>query len=386
MFSEYSERDMDKQMTLRWRGTFIDVEDNGVEMPSRRPRSLSESCLKVNSSEDWAGFGQEQAYVQSLSQKLASLSRDVRCAAVFFEGKCKVGADVLCECGGGADNLSSASTSMPTSGSTDVVSDTSSQAVLPETVDEAMQLVQGMIRTAGLNLSKVVDGPQQLPEGSGIQNAMNTSVADMIMQVKADAWKGASGVDSSRLGLSWADSQDALASPMFESPGCSRGSVGHPELCSRPCLYFAMGSCESGTSCEYCHMAHSKRPAHLDKRHREMLRSMPPVEWAALVLPILQKKVESLDDTLVTRAMLGDIVAHCRIPMGSESSCMPQRSQRMLILTLRSMSLMCLLNTVQHGLSQHGHQVEEAVEELLLHLRRLAGQAAEPLVQRLPQL
>eukprot|EP00444_Apocalathium_aciculiferum_P001464 CAMPEP_0183388502 /NCGR_PEP_ID=MMETSP0370-20130417/4131_1 /TAXON_ID=268820 /ORGANISM="Peridinium aciculiferum, Strain PAER-2" /LENGTH=90 /DNA_ID=CAMNT_0025567461 /DNA_START=1 /DNA_END=270 /DNA_ORIENTATION=- len=90
-------------------------------------------------------------------------------------------------------------------------------------------------------------------------------------------------------------------------------------------------------------MAHSKRPAHLDKRHREMLRSMPPVEWAALVLPILQKKVESLDDTLVTRAMLGDIVAHCGIPMGSESSCMPQRSQRMLILTLRSMSLKSLL-------------------------------------------
>eukprot|EP00444_Apocalathium_aciculiferum_P059752 CAMPEP_0183599232 /NCGR_PEP_ID=MMETSP0371-20130417/179328_1 /TAXON_ID=268820 /ORGANISM="Peridinium aciculiferum, Strain PAER-2" /LENGTH=445 /DNA_ID=CAMNT_0025811297 /DNA_START=111 /DNA_END=1449 /DNA_ORIENTATION=- len=445
MFCECSERDMAKQMTLRWRGTFIDV-DNEVEMPCRRTRSLSESCLKVNSSEDWAGFGQEQAYVQSLSQKLASLSRDVRCAAVFFEGKCKVGADVLCECGGGADNLSSASTSMPTeqayvqslsqklaslssdvrsaavffkgnckvganflcecgggadnlssastsmptSGSTDVVSDTSSQAVLPETVDEAMQLVQGMIRTAGLNLSKVVDGPQQLPEGSGIQNAMNTSVADMIMQVKADAWKGASGVDSSRLGLSWADasadSQDALASPILESSGCSRGSVGHPELCSRPCLYFATGSCENGTSCEYCHMAHSKRPAHPDKRHREMLRSMPPLEWVALMLPILQQKVEAVDGSLVTRAMFGDIAAHCGIRLGSVSSFMPQRSQRMLILTLRSMSLMCLLNTVQHGLSQHGHPVEEAVEELLLHLRRLAGHAAEPLVQLLPQL
>jgi len=381
MFSEYSERDMDKQMTLRWRGTFIDVEDNGVEMPSRRPRSLSESCLKVDSSEDWAGFGQEQAYVQSLSQKLASLSSDVRCAAVFFEGNCKVGADVCCDCGGGADNLSTASTSMPTSGSADVISGSSSQVVLPENVDVAMQLAQGMIRNVGLNLSKAVDGPQQLPEGAAIQSAMNTLVADMIMQVKADALEGASGVDSSRLGLSWADSQDALASPMFESPGCSRGSVGHPELCSRPCLYFAMGSCENGESCEYCHMAHSKRPVHLDKRHREMLRSMPPLEWAALVLPILQNKVEAVDDSLVTRAMLGDIAAHCGIPVGSVSSCVPKRCQRMLILSLGLMSLTSLLATVQRGSTQHSYQNGEAFDALLLHLRRLAGHAVEPLVQ-----
>eukprot|EP00446_Apocalathium_sp_SHHI-4_P084746 CAMPEP_0177472814 /NCGR_PEP_ID=MMETSP0369-20130122/21519_1 /TAXON_ID=447022 ORGANISM="Scrippsiella hangoei-like, Strain SHHI-4" /NCGR_SAMPLE_ID=MMETSP0369 /ASSEMBLY_ACC=CAM_ASM_000364 /LENGTH=81 /DNA_ID=CAMNT_0018947533 /DNA_START=52 /DNA_END=293 /DNA_ORIENTATION=- len=81
MFCEYSEGDNGKHMTLRWRGTFIDVEDNGEEMPLRRPRFLSDSCLKADSSEDPAGCGQEQAYVQSLSQKLASLSSDVRCAA-----------------------------------------------------------------------------------------------------------------------------------------------------------------------------------------------------------------------------------------------------------------------------------------------------------------
>ena len=68
-----------------------------------------------------------------------------------------------------ADNLNSASTSMPTSGSADVVSDSSSQAVLPVSVDEAMQRMQGMFRNVGLNLSKVVDGPQQVPEGSASQ-------------------------------------------------------------------------------------------------------------------------------------------------------------------------------------------------------------------------
>eukprot|EP00445_Apocalathium_hangoei_P047294 CAMPEP_0204004524 /NCGR_PEP_ID=MMETSP0360-20130528/18435_1 /ASSEMBLY_ACC=CAM_ASM_000342 /TAXON_ID=268821 /ORGANISM="Scrippsiella Hangoei, Strain SHTV-5" /LENGTH=70 /DNA_ID=CAMNT_0050946393 /DNA_START=18 /DNA_END=226 /DNA_ORIENTATION=+ len=70
---------MAKQITLRLRRTFIDV-DNEAAIPCRRARSLSESRLKVDSSEDCAGIGQEYAYVQSLSQKLASLSSDVRCA------------------------------------------------------------------------------------------------------------------------------------------------------------------------------------------------------------------------------------------------------------------------------------------------------------------
>ena len=60
-------------------------------------------------------------------------------------------------------------------------SDSSSLAVLPMTVDKAMQLMQGMIRNVGLNLSKVVDGPQQVPQ-EAIQNAMYTSIADLIMQ------------------------------------------------------------------------------------------------------------------------------------------------------------------------------------------------------------
>ena len=60
-------------------------------------------------------------------------------------------------------------------------SDSSSLAVLPMTVDKAMQLMQGMIRNVGLNLSKVVDGPQQVPQ-EAVQNTMYTSIADLIMQ------------------------------------------------------------------------------------------------------------------------------------------------------------------------------------------------------------
>eukprot|EP00445_Apocalathium_hangoei_P002036 CAMPEP_0203856250 /NCGR_PEP_ID=MMETSP0359-20131031/10073_1 /ASSEMBLY_ACC=CAM_ASM_000338 /TAXON_ID=268821 /ORGANISM="Scrippsiella Hangoei, Strain SHTV-5" /LENGTH=382 /DNA_ID=CAMNT_0050772843 /DNA_START=73 /DNA_END=1221 /DNA_ORIENTATION=- len=379
MLCQISKRNTAKQMTLRWRGTFIDVEDDGAEMPCRRPRSLSEPPVRVDSSEDWAGFGQEQAYVGSLSQKLACLNRDVRCVTLFFEGNCKVEPEVVCQCSGGADNLSVASTSTPTAGCSDMISASSSQeAVLLETVDTAMQLAQGMFQNVGQCLFVAACGAQQLPQGAGVPNAINHSVADMIMQVKAYAFKAdAFGVDSARVGMIWADasadSPDALAAPMFESPICSQGSVGHPELCSRPCLYFAMGSCDKGESCEFCHMAHTKRPVHLDKRQRELLRSMSPWEWAALVLPILQKKIESLDDSLETKAMLIDIASSCGIALGSVTLAVPQRSQRMMILTMRSMSLRSLLTAVQRGLSERGHQVEEAVDALLRRVRRQAG-------------
>ena len=45
------------------------------------------------------------------------------------------------------------------------------------------------------------------------------------------------------------------------------------------------------------------------------------------------------------------------------------------------MILKSLLSVVQHGLSLHGHQVEETVDALLLRLRRWAGHAFEELAQ-----
>ncbi|CAE8743590.1 unnamed protein product [Polarella glacialis] len=32
------------------------------------------------------------------------------------------------------------------------------------------------------------------------------------------------------------------------------GSMAHPELCRRPCIYFAAGSCANGSACGYCHL------------------------------------------------------------------------------------------------------------------------------------
>lgn len=72
------------------------------------------------------------------------------------------------------------------------------------------------------------------------------------------------------------------------------GSVGHPELCPRPCIYFAAGFCANGANCGYCHHHHEARSAHLDKRHRALLRTLPEEERLALLLPVLRRRAEAL--------------------------------------------------------------------------------------------
>mmetsp|Transcript_58810 Transcript_58810/g.158492 ORF Transcript_58810/g.158492 Transcript_58810/m.158492 type:complete len:124 (-) Transcript_58810:300-671(-) len=115
-------------------------------------------------------------------------------------------------------------------------------------------------------------------------------------------------------------------------------------------------------------MGHTKRPIHLDKRHREQLRNMTKEEWAGLVLPILQRRLEASDNSTESREMFASIVTQCDIPIGS-APVIPQRSQRMLVLTLRSMSFKALISAVRSSLAQCGDQVEATFDALLHHLR-----------------
>ncbi|CAE8630227.1 unnamed protein product [Polarella glacialis] len=71
------------------------------------------------------------------------------------------------------------------------------------------------------------------------------------------------------------------------------GSMAHPELCRRPCIYFAAGSCANGSACGYCHLSHENRPSHLDRRHRDLLRNLSEAERLALLVPVLRCRAES---------------------------------------------------------------------------------------------
>lgn len=137
-----------------------------------------------------------------------------------------------------------------------------------------------------------------------------------------------------------------LCGNMMQLSSCiNPGSLGHPELCPRPCLYFPVGQCANGAECDFCHRPHSKRPAHLDKRHRETLRAMTSAEVLSVMHPILKQKVESL--------CLSPHVEHSLSRLGQLSQPIPptadpkrQKEARALRSALTAMSLRSLLTTL----------------------------------------
>lgn len=52
----------------------------------------------------------------------------------------------------------------------------------------------------------------------------------------------------------------------------SPGSLGHPEVCRRQCIYFLQGHCSNGDACTYCHLPHTQRAPKLDKRQRSIMQ------------------------------------------------------------------------------------------------------------------
>ena len=71
----------------------------------------------------------------------------------------------------------------------------------------------------------------------------------------------------------------------------SWGSQGHPELCHRPCVLIARGSCLNGMACNYCHDRHEDRPPNLDKKQRRLLQDMLPKERMELLLPHIHTRL-----------------------------------------------------------------------------------------------
>jgi len=400
-------------LPLQLRGTFIDVarstlEAEGLCSPNahQRRRAVSVGTPRRRSFDKMDELIAERLYVEQLSSTLSSLQQTSDAVHFFQRGEDQrkpkpssvniaVGLGKRKECITSPINSSNkgsvagsiASTTLPPSSR----HSDSSDSLEATTVSVSMQqLAQGYIQDMGQAMTTTSACAEDVPTGRSIPIAINNTVADMILQVKAEAFQTQEPQgqlpavfqiqedeeETVKATMTTTSTSDDNSIDLSSGKHCSRGSIGHPELCSRPCLYFVAGACGSGSSCEYCHLAHPKRPAHLDKRHREMLRNMSVEEWASLVLPVVHKRVQAVDDSEETRAMFWEIPKRCAIPFGVVPPTVAHRSQRMLMLTLRSMSLKTLLSTVQRGLADRSDIVEEAIEGLLQHLRRLAANAA----------
>eukprot|EP00440_Ansanella_granifera_P025429 gb/GFBE01027617.1/.p2 GENE.gb/GFBE01027617.1/~~gb/GFBE01027617.1/.p2 ORF type:complete len:315 (-),score=90.90 gb/GFBE01027617.1/:129-1073(-) len=107
------------------------------------------------------------------------------------------------------------------------------------------------------------------------------------------------------------------------------GSVGHPEVCRRPCLYFAAGSCSNGAACGYCHMPHTQRPAHLDKQQRELLKQMSTADLLNIVARQMRSRASHVGFLTEAAEVLSLMdtwaAAAVQVPAGRRAAPRPQQ-------------------------------------------------------------
>mmetsp|Transcript_110709 Transcript_110709/g.319793 ORF Transcript_110709/g.319793 Transcript_110709/m.319793 type:complete len:300 (+) Transcript_110709:68-967(+) len=144
----------------------------------------------------------------------------------------------------------------------------------------------------------------------------------------------------------------------------SRGAVGHPDLCLRPCLFAASGTCNNGSACDFCHLPHKQPLRKIERWHKEMLISMPRQQAVAFVLPMLHKKLRGLT---CWRDVLPAFAVFCRAcgSHGCPAPCPPNYSEHQLVKVLESMNLRRLLTTLQRTVFRDDAAVQAAVEPLV---------------------
>jgi len=150
---------------------------------------------------------------------------------------------------------------------------------------------------------------------------------------------------------------------------CNPGSVGHPELCSRACLYFPLGKCSNGVNCAFCHKEHSKRATHLDKRHREMIRSMDFAERFYFIYPILKSKLQALEagsDVMETLEALCAMTPDKPPPKAVQPVDRKRAKEtRTLQIALKFLSVRTLLTLLHHAPMPEGSPQQAVVESLM---------------------
>lgn len=127
----------------------------------------------------------------------------------------------------------------------------------------------------------------------------------------------------------------------------NQGSVGHPELCSRPCLFFVDGRCENGVGCGFCHLPHPKRGAHLDKRNRHFISTLNFAQCLDVILPILIEKTKELGFKEWEVKSLEDLASSRDEAQGY--ALLGPKAQRSLKSALRSLSTRNLLALLLKG-------------------------------------
>lgn len=150
----------------------------------------------------------------------------------------------------------------------------------------------------------------------------------------------------------------------------SHGSLGHPEVCRRPCIYFLAGHCENGNACAYCHLPHMEKTPKLDKRQRTIIQGLSRRELLALVLEFCRTKAEQVGFVEEASEVLGMLEAESASARALPAS-ISDRDIRNLHKTLARMNFSNLIGLVTHQSPSRPGNASESSEQLMGALERL---------------
>lgn len=154
----------------------------------------------------------------------------------------------------------------------------------------------------------------------------------------------------------------------------SRGSLGHPDVCRRPCVYFKSGSCEHGSSCGFCHMEHTLRLPKLDKKQRELIKSFNKTEVLSIMLRYLRLVAAKQGFELQATEIL-KLVEHEVLAQGhqAEQAKIPEKMFSRLHKTLIRMHFAGIVGLASK--EQIGSKLRQDLADALERLRILAPQS-----------
>mmetsp|Transcript_68830 Transcript_68830/g.161865 ORF Transcript_68830/g.161865 Transcript_68830/m.161865 type:complete len:265 (+) Transcript_68830:75-869(+) len=153
----------------------------------------------------------------------------------------------------------------------------------------------------------------------------------------------------------------------------SQGSLGHPEVCRRPCIYFLAGHCENGNACAYCHMEHIEKTPKLDKRQRTIIQGLSRPQLLALVMQFCRSKAEQAGFLEEAGEILGLLAAEAA---GARplSQFVSDRDLRNLHKTLARMNFSNLIGLVTHQSANRAGCESPSADRLTTSLEQLRMQ------------
>lgn len=156
-------------------------------------------------------------------------------------------------------------------------------------------------------------------------------------------------------------------------PSC--GSLGHPEACRRPCIYFLQGNCENGDACVYCHLPHPEKTPKLDKRQRTIVQGLERPELLALIFTFCKAKAEDVGFSHEAGEILQLLEEESK---GAKplSDFILERDIRNLQKTLARMNFSNLICLVTHQSPNRAGLFPESAERLSSALERLRPRLA----------